>query len=205
RRAGAPREGARESGARRAGGTSGGSEGQVAGLAPGAGALVLRSRRRARRRTRLRHVLGAPLRAQPATAQLPTGVVRPRPGAARAPAGWRAENLVREAFMRRRIREVLADGAKPEQCLAVVGAFHAPVLGPELPAMTDEELATLRRRSSKLTLMPYSYFKLSSQSGYGAGNHAPAYFGLVWEMMNAGGLVELPHRYLSQVLLQIRG
>jgi len=117
---------------------------------------------------------------------------------------WRAENLVREAFMRRRIREVLASGVKPEQVVVVVGAFHAPVLGPELPAMTDAELATLRRRGSKLTLMPYSYFKLSSQSGYGAGNRAPAYFEQVWEQMNAGKLDELPHRYLSEVVRQLR-
>jgi hypothetical protein len=121
------------------------------------------------------------------------------------PPVWRAENLVREAFMRRRIREVLDDGAKPEQVLAVVGAFHAPVLGPDLPAMTDDELGRLRRRSSKLTLMPYSYFKLSSQSGYGAGNHAPAYFERVWEQINAGGLDELPHHYLSEVVRHLRG
>jgi hypothetical protein len=118
---------------------------------------------------------------------------------------WRAENLVREAFMRRRIREVLDDGAKPEQVIAVVGAFHAPVLGPEFPAMTDDELKSLRRRSSKLTLMPYSYFKLSSQSGYGAGNHAPAYFERVWEHLTAGGLDDLPHQYLSEVVRQMRG
>lgn len=121
------------------------------------------------------------------------------------PPVWRAENLVREAFMRRRIREVLAAGVKPEQVVAVVGAFHAPVLGPELLAMTDDELARLRRRSSKLTLMPYSYFKLSSQSGYGAGNHAPAYFELVWEHMTGGGLDDLPHRYLSGVVRHLRG
>ena len=94
---------------------------------------------------------------------------------------------------------------KPEQVVAVVGAFHAPVLGPDLPAMTDDELARLRRRSSKLTLMPYSYFKLSSQSGYGAGNHAPAYFELVWDQLNAGGLDELPHHYLSEVVRHMRG
>ena len=120
------------------------------------------------------------------------------------PPVWRAENLVREAFMRRRIREVLDDVVKPEQVVAVVGAFHAPVLGPELPAMTDDELGRLRRRSSKLTLMPYSYFKLSSQSGYGAGNHAPAYFELVWQQMNGGDLDELPHRYLSGVVRHLR-
>ncbi len=107
--------------------------------------------------------------------------------------------------MRRRIREVLDDGVKPEQVLAVVGAFHAPVLGPELPAMTDAELASLRRRPSKLTLMPYSYFKLSSQSGYGAGNHAPAYFELVWDQMNGGGLDDLPYLYLSKWCAYLRG
>ncbi len=120
------------------------------------------------------------------------------------PPVWRAENLVREAFMCRRINEVLADGVKPEQVLAVVGAFHAPVLGPEFQAMTDEELARMRRRSSKLTLMPYSYFKLSSQSGYGAGNHAPAYFELVWEQLSSSGLDELPGRYLSRVVRRLR-
>jgi hypothetical protein len=88
--------------------------------------------------------------------------------------------------------------------VAVVGAFHAPVLTDEHPAMTDAELASLRRRSSKLTLMPYSYFKLSTQSGYGAGNRAPAYFDLFWEMLNDGALDELPMRYLAEVVRHMR-
>jgi hypothetical protein len=120
------------------------------------------------------------------------------------PPVWRAENLVREAYMRRRIEEVLATGVKPEKVVAVVGAFHAPVLSSEYPSITDEELASLRRRSSKLTLMPYSYFRLSSQSGYGAGNHAPAYFELFWETLQQNGLEELPLRYLSQVVRHLR-
>ncbi len=121
------------------------------------------------------------------------------------PPRWRAENLVREAFMRRRIEEVLADGVRPEQIVAVVGAFHAPVLSSDRPAMTDAELASLRRRPSKLTLMPYSYFRLSSQSGYGAGNHAPAYFELLWDTLDDGaGLPELPLRYLSTVTRHLR-
>ncbi|GAA4436749.1 DUF5682 family protein [Bremerella cremea] len=117
---------------------------------------------------------------------------------------WRAENLVREAYMRRRIEETIADGTPPEKIVAVVGAFHAPVLHGDLPAMTDDELASLRRRSSKLTLMPYSYFKLSSQSGYGAGNRAPAYFELLWSSLNEGNVRGLSHRYLSQVATHLR-
>ena len=106
---------------------------------------------------------------------------------------WRAENLVREAFMRRRVETVIAEGNKPEKIVAIVGAFHAPVLSGEFPAMTDDELKRLPRRSSKLTLMPYSYFKLSTQSGYGAGNMAPAYFELLWEALEEGDIHELPN------------
>lgn len=117
---------------------------------------------------------------------------------------WRAENLVREAFMRRKIQAAIAAGAAPEKIVAVVGAFHAPVLSGEHPAMTDAELASLRRRTSKFTLMPYSYFKLSTQSGYGAGNRAPAYFELLWESLQDGDLSSLPSRYLSMVAHHLR-
>jgi hypothetical protein len=117
---------------------------------------------------------------------------------------WRAENLVREAFMRRRIEQVIAAGYSPGKIVAVVGAFHAPVLSGEFPAMTDAELASLRRRASKFTLMPYSYFKLSSQSGYGAGNQAPAYYELLWEALERNDLSGLPSRYLSLVARNLR-
>lgn len=117
---------------------------------------------------------------------------------------WRAENIVREAYMRRRIVETIEAGHPPEKIVAVCGAFHAPVLTGEFPPMTDDELASLRKRTSKLTLMPYSYFKLSSQSGYGAGNHAPAYFELLWQALDAGDLHELPLVYLSRVARHLR-
>ena len=117
---------------------------------------------------------------------------------------WRAENLVREAYMRRRVEEAIASGHKADKIVAVVGAFHAPVLSGEFPAMTDKELASLPRRSSKRTLMPYSYFRLSSQSGYGAGNQAPAYYELLWEALNEQGINDLSRRYLSLVARHLR-
>ena len=106
--------------------------------------------------------------------------------------------------MRRQIEAAIAAGHAPEKIVAVVGAFHAPVLTGEFPAMTDDELASLRRRASKLTLMPYSYFRLSSQSGYGAGNQAPAYFELLWEALERNDLAGLPSRYLSLVARHLR-
>ena len=112
---------------------------------------------------------------------------------------WRAENLVREAFMRRQIEAAIESGTPPDKIVAVVGAFHAPVLTGEHPAMTDAELKSLRRRASKFTLMPYAYAKLSTQSGYGAGNHAPAYFEMLWESLRDDDLAGLPARYLSSV------
>jgi hypothetical protein len=117
---------------------------------------------------------------------------------------WRAENLVREAYMRRRVEEALAAGHRPDKIVAVVGAFHAPVMTGEHPAMTDRELASLPRRSCKRTLMPYSYFRLSSQSGYGAGNMAPAYFELLWQALNEQGIGDLSRRYLSLVARHLR-
>jgi hypothetical protein len=115
-----------------------------------------------------------------------------------------AENLVREAYMRRKLQHAIADGFKPEQIVVVTGAFHASALGPELPPMSDDEFARLRRRESKLTLMPYSFFKLSSQSGYGAGNHAPAYFEMVWTGFNENQTSSLPTLFLTQVARELR-
>jgi hypothetical protein len=116
-----------------------------------------------------------------------------------------AENLVRESWMRREIRRVMAEGIAAEKIVVVCGAYHAPVLTLDLPGMSDDEAAALPRRASKLTLMPYTYFRLSAQSGYGAGNHAPAYFELIWEsLVEAGGVEGVPAEFLSRVARWLR-
>lgn len=114
------------------------------------------------------------------------------------------EDLVREAYMRRRLREAVARGHAPERIAVVVGAYHAPVIDLERPALSDAELASLPRVETKLTLMPYSYLRLSSRAGYGAGNQAPAYFELVWQALAAGRLEALPAEYLSRVVRHLR-
>jgi hypothetical protein len=95
------------------------------------------------------------------------------------------ETLLREAFMRREIAQATAGGKK--KAVVVCGAYHAPVLTTEHAAMSDAELADLPRVDCVLTLMPYSYPRLSSQSGYGAGNHAPLYFEALYEELCASG------------------
>lgn len=115
-----------------------------------------------------------------------------------------AECLIREAFMRRCIQAAIDRGVSPSKIVVIVGAFHAPVMSGEHPIMSDAELAKLPRRAGKLTLMPYSYFRLSSQSGYGAGNLAPAYFELMWNALESDNLDALPGEYLSRLARRVR-
>ncbi|MFG0287281.1 MAG: DUF5682 family protein [Rhodopirellula sp. JB044] len=123
-----------------------------------------------------------------------------------------AETLIRESFMRRCIDEVLNEGHCAEKVVVVVGAFHAGALGDDYPSMTDAELERLPCVNAKRTLMPYSYFKLSSQSGYGAGNHAPAYYELLWDCLHQeprghgrrGEVDGLAADYLTRVVRELR-
>lgn len=115
-----------------------------------------------------------------------------------------AYNEIREAYMRRRIQEVIASGHDPQKIVVVTGAHHASAMDFRFPAMTDEEWRGLPKTQAKLTLMPYSYYKLSTHSGYGAGNQAPAYFELFWQCLQQGDLHRLPSLYFSQVASHLR-
>ncbi|MBE0342646.1 hypothetical protein E4V51_18125, partial [Paenibacillus sp. 28ISP30-2] len=115
-----------------------------------------------------------------------------------------AYNAIRESYMRRKIKEAITAGHEPERIVVICGAYHAAALADLSHSMTDEELNCLPTRATRLTLMPYSYYKLSSMSGYGAGNHAPYYFEMMWSRMQQGTLDELPHEYLSSVARQLR-
>lgn len=114
-----------------------------------------------------------------------------------------AENLVREAYMRRILKAALAEGIAPEDIVMLVGAFHVEGiiegLKKDFPAMSDKELASLPRLPAKSTLMPYSYYRLSQRSGYGAGNRAPAYYELVWKGLCRGESEYASLTYLSEL------
>ena len=64
----------------------------------------------------------------------------------------------------------------------VVGAFHIEGIRKKAISLSDEEFNLLKPQSrNKKTLMPYSYYKLSTYSNYGAGNKAPGYYELLWK------------------------
>lgn len=109
-----------------------------------------------------------------------------------------AEILVREAYMRRVIQQAVTEGISAEQIFCVCGAFHVAGLETGAP-MTDEEVSALPSADSTSTLMPYSYYRLSSLSGYGAGNRAPAYFELLWDALNDKGPEQAAYLYFTRL------
>jgi len=115
-----------------------------------------------------------------------------------------AKNLVREGYMRSRIRKTMEAGHRAEKIVIVTGAYHASALNSDTDLLSDEELSRLPRTKTKLTLMPYSYYRLSSRTGYGAGNSAPAYYGLMWECMCRNDFSRLPVEYLARVVAYLR-
>ena len=85
---------------------------------------------------------------------------------------------VRERFMRERVRALVAEGIREEEILLVTGAAHAAAFaGDDFleggPGPTPV--------ATELTIIPYSYGRMSEQLGYGAGNRAPLFYERVYE------------------------
>lgn len=116
-----------------------------------------------------------------------------------------AYNEIREAYMRRQVQKAIDEGHHPNRIVVVTGAHHASAFDHlNASVMTDQQIQSLPKVTTKITLMPYSYYKLSTQSGYGAGNQAPAYYELLWQCLIQGDLGKLSSLYLSQVVRYMR-
>jgi hypothetical protein len=113
-------------------------------------------------------------------------------------------NALREAHMRREIDRAFADGFAIEDIVAVVGAYHVSGITNGEPSLSDKELKTIPKISAKIALMPYSYLRLSSRTGYGAGNKAPYYFESMWDAMQDKRPEQLPAIYLSTIAQEQR-
>ena len=105
---------------------------------------------------------------------------------------FKAEHeALRECYMRRCIAEALAEDAQRD-IVVVTGAFHTVAV--QETYTEDDRKKTDAALNSKqnindcnATLMPYSYYRLSEHSGYGAGARAPYYFEILWRCRNASG------------------
>lgn len=96
--------------------------------------------------------------------------------------------LEREAYMRAQIARAEREGF--HKIAVVCGAYHAPALseeGGEEPILPSPE-------PMRLSLIPYSYQRLSHQSGYGGGNGCPRYY----EMLYRHGTVVAQAEFLTE-------
>jgi hypothetical protein len=106
----------------------------------------------------------------------------------------------RERFMWRAIRAGLERrGLRPAQAMVVCGGFHLfldredQTPPPDIPAGTW-----------LTSVVPYSFFRVSELSGYGAGNRAPQFYQSVWELGEGGDLDELLARHVVATLKRAR-
>ncbi len=90
-----------------------------------------------------------------------------------------AETVLREAYMRQQIKDAVNSGINPANIVVVTGSYH--VEGLKNWQDSNENFKGMPETETLHTLMPYSYYRLSTRSGYGAGNKAPAYYSLLWE------------------------
>lgn len=108
-----------------------------------------------------------------------------------------AEELrLREIFMRSVIRKAVNDGFAPEKIVVVTGSYHVEGLK---TWEQNETLPEFPKAESLHTLMPYSYYRLSTRSGYGAGNKAPAYYELLWDGLRHGDPLYAANAYLTKI------
>ena len=84
------------------------------------------------------------------------------------------EDLLREAYMRTVLREVRR---RHENVAVVCGAWHVPALARKVPLKDDAALLRGRKKTKvAFTWVPWTYGRLASWSGYGAGVRSPGWY-----------------------------
>ncbi len=114
------------------------------------------------------------------------------------------KNKMRESYMKWQIDSAILEGYSPDKIVIIAGAYHIDGLKNTATSMTKEEFDAIDKVENKFTLMPYSYFRLSSQSGYGAGNKAPLYYHMLWDSINKESIEEVSYHYLSYLATEQR-
>ncbi|HEY1047236.1 MAG TPA: DUF5682 family protein [Bacteroidia bacterium] len=103
------------------------------------------------------------------------------------------EEKCREAWMRKTIRETQKEMFA--EIAVICGAWHVPALKAEIKAKDDNEvLKGLPKVKVDCTWVPWSYRRLSFESGYGAGINSPGWYHHLWHHHDPDGI-----RWLSSV------
>ena len=86
----------------------------------------------------------------------------------------------REAHMRKMIRKAKKEGF--ENIAVVCGAWHTPALREPFPTQKEDNvlLKNLPKIKVKATWIPWTYARLSTSSGYGAGISSPGWYEHLW-------------------------
>lgn len=113
------------------------------------------------------------------------------------------QTCLREAYMKTTIEKIKETGLLEDDIVVVCGAFHIEGIQ-QATCLSDNEYQKINQKLVNRTLMPYSYFRLSSLSGYGAGNKAPAYYELLWQHMLENQPKQAAYDYLSRISLYQR-
>lgn len=112
-----------------------------------------------------------------------------------------SDEPLREASMRRIIREAQKDGHK--KIAVICGAWHAPVLAAEVIDQSrkadDALLKGLAKVKTVATWVPWTYDRLTFASGYGAGLHSPGWYDHIWNSRS-----HLIERWLTRVARLLR-
>ncbi|MDC0230704.1 DUF5682 family protein [Aureispira] len=93
-----------------------------------------------------------------------------------------AMNLIREAYMRKVLRRTIKNGYK--RIAVVCGAWHCPVLAKYNDYYIKDDNALLKgipRVNTKATWIPWTYDRIATSSGYGAGVISPAWYELLFK------------------------
>src|SRR5262245_19507694 len=88
------------------------------------------------------------------------------------------DTLPRERHMLQTIRATLRQrGVTPGEAMVVCGGFHVFLNRDDPEPPPTPPLGTCYS-----TVVPYSYFRISQLSGYGAGNRAPQFYQRIWDL-----------------------
>lgn len=110
-------------------------------------------------------------------------------------------DLLREAYMRQKLRALQKEGY--QRIAVVCGAYHVPALDLDKHKAKDETALLKTIPKAKLNLqsawIPWTYQRLSTSSGYGAGVQAPAYYHFLFQNPQDAAI-----QWLTRVAIALR-